>query len=66
MRRMTKGTVEQSSGAGAGRNGSKGTGRGSGKMKVAAESSQTKATFVRAFVDALNDILREEQRRRAA
>jgi hypothetical protein len=65
MRRMTKGTVEQSSGAGAGRNGSKGTERGSGKMKVAADS-QTKATFVRAFVDALNDILSEERRRRAA
>ncbi len=65
MRRMTKGTVERSSRAGAGRNGSRLAERDSARM-IAATDTQTQATFVRAFVDALNDILREERRSRAA
>ena len=65
MRRMAKGTVERSTGAGAGRQGSRLMGRGTGRSKTAGDG-QTQATFVRAFVDALHDILREERRRRAA
>jgi hypothetical protein len=61
---MMKDTVERASGgAGAGRNGSKLSRRGSGKIKL---DAQSKEGFARAFVDALNDILREERRRRAA
>jgi hypothetical protein len=57
---MSKGTVERSSGAGHRANAGR---HGSGKRTTA---SQTKATFVRAFVDALHDILADERRRRAA
>jgi hypothetical protein len=60
---MKGGTVERASGAGAGRNGSKLSRRDSGKIKL---DAQSKETFARAFADALNDILREERRRRAA
>jgi hypothetical protein len=60
MRAMAKGTVERSSGAGHRGNAGR---HGSGKRTA---TSQEKATFLRAFVDALHDILAEERRRRAA
>ncbi len=58
MRAMAKGTVERAAGAGTGTRGGRNSPELTGRSKRTTEGQAKATTFVRAFVDALNDILR--------